>query len=956
MYSTHFSVKCIALMLVLVLLVDRNLDAQIGAHSHLIQWQQIKVNNHLLVFPKHFEKQAFRAGSILEYMDTYGNESIGDKTYPLQILLHNQTVIPNGFVGVAPYRSEFFATPPLSPTVRGAVDWLDRLTIHEYRHAQQYANSRVGLTKLAHILLGNNGWGLANSLSPNWFWEGDAVWMETALTPQGRGRAPIFTRIQRSLLLEDIQYSYEKARNRSFKDLVPNHYPLGYIMTTYARQRFGKEVWKKIFKDASSYRFPLYTFSHSTKKQTGLSTPQLYKEAYLAYQKKWEKEAANTTLSNHQRITPNRQNPVTNYHFPYYLTDGSLVYLKDSFQKTMGLYLSNNGEEKRITSVGFRTMDYLSVTKDKAIWTEFEVNPRRFNQNYSNIVYYDFNTHEKIRLTKRSRLFTPSFSNNGQSIVAVEITPDQLNRLVLLESNSGKVMQYLENEENYFLTFPKWLEDDNGLVFIYRKNNQLALFTYDLANQSYQQISNWTHHSISDLYVKNDRVYFTASFSGIDNIYSISLIAPYSPTVPSFSSTLTQHSSVRVGAYHPSMHPSTDTLTFSEYHHEGAYLSKMKLSAKANKEFAPLSFVEPTEQTQYLVNQVSEEGGNILDKLTSKEYPISPYKGLLKGLQLHSWSLTPDIATPSLLLEWDNLLADVGINVLGGYNINEKSPFYNASLVYSKLYPQIRLSVGSAKRNTVFETTADTLGRQQFDQHTLGSTVSIPLSWRKGDFSTRLWPYINYSHRLIRNPVIEELEVDNFYINTMDIGVTFNHLRRRALQQVDTRFGYWLFMSYAQTLDSNRNHLLRINNSFYLPGIGQNHSIRLQANYRNQTLSDAYQFSDGFSYPRGYSKRSNDNFLKLAVNYHLPIAYPDWGFKGITYFRRIRANFFFDYGKATSQHLKQNEFKSAGVEIILDNNFFMELPVSIGWRNSFLLNKDIDQRYEYEFFVRSDFF
>ena len=144
--------------------------------------------------------------------------------------------------------------------------------------------------------------------------------------------------------------------------------------------------------------------------------------------------------------------------------------------------------------------------------------------------------------------------------------------------------------------------------------------------------------------------------------------------------------------------------------------------------------------------------------------------------------------------------------------------------------------------------------------------------------------------------------------------------------------------------------------SFFLPGIGQNHSIKLQANYRKQSLSDAYQFVDGFSYPRGYSRRANDDFVKLAVNYHLPIAYPDWGFKGITYFKRIRANFFFDYGKATSDHLEQNQFKSAGVEILLDNNFFMELPVSIGWRNSFLLNKGVERRYNYEIFVSSDFF
>lgn len=371
------------------------LFGQLGQHSSDIRWQQIKHNSHHIIFPKDFEQQAFRVANILDYMDTYNTRSIGNKQYPISILIHNQTTIPNGFVGTSPYRSEFFATPPQSANTLGTVDWLDALTIHEYRHAQQYANSRVGLSKIAHYLMGDNGWALATSLIPNWFWEGDAVIAETALSNQGRGRSPFFTKTQRALLLNEVQYSYQKARNGSYKSLLPSRYPLGYLMTTQARKEFGNDIWKSVFENAARFRPFLYPFSKALKKQIGLNTSQLYKKTYTAAQKKWKSEQDQLTLSTTKRVSPINKKTVTNYRFPYYLEDGRLLYLKSSFKKTPALYQLHNGKEQMLTTIGYTLSPYLSVNNSKAVWVEFERDPRRYEQNYSNIVYYDLNTQTK---------------------------------------------------------------------------------------------------------------------------------------------------------------------------------------------------------------------------------------------------------------------------------------------------------------------------------------------------------------------------------------------------------------------------------------------------------------------------------------------------------------------------------------------------------------------------------
>jgi hypothetical protein len=69
------------------------------------------------------------------------------------------------------------------------------------------------------------------------------------------------------------------------------------------------------------------------------------------------------------------------------------------------------------------------------------------------------------------------------------------------------------------------------------------------------------------------------------------------------------------------------------------------------------------------------------------------------------------------------------------------------------------------------------------------------------------------------------------------------------------------------------------------------------------------------------------------------LLYPDKGFAGITYFKRVRANIFYDYGVGENIKLnKSTVYNSAGVEFIFDNTILNLIPMSLGIRKSFLLN------------------
>jgi hypothetical protein len=155
----------------------------------------------------------------------------------LDLILNNQGIISNGYVTLSPFRSEFYTTPMQDGFSLGTKPWLDLLSVHEYRHALQYSNMNQGYTRLAHWLFGDTGWGTMMTITtPGWFFEGDAVAAETALTDQGRGRMPSFLQQSKSILLNDREYSYMKARNGSLRDRVPDEYELGYLLCSFGRE------------------------------------------------------------------------------------------------------------------------------------------------------------------------------------------------------------------------------------------------------------------------------------------------------------------------------------------------------------------------------------------------------------------------------------------------------------------------------------------------------------------------------------------------------------------------------------------------------------------------------------------------------------------------------------------------------------------------------------------------
>jgi hypothetical protein len=83
---------------------------------------------------------------------------------------------------------------------------------------------------------------------------------------------------------------------------------------------------------------------------------------------------------------------------------------------------------------------------------------------------------------------------------------------------------------------------------------------------------------------------------------------------------------------------------------------------------------------------------------------------------------------------------------------------------------------------------------------------------------------------------------------------------------------------------------------------------------------------------------------KIGADYHFPLVYPDAGVANAIYFLRLRADAFFDYTRAYDNFTDgsaYNNFRSTGLAVFFDTQWFNQVPISFGIRYDYLLDPDL---------------
>ncbi|MCD6555795.1 MAG: PD40 domain-containing protein, partial [Bacteroidales bacterium] len=916
-----------------------------------LKWNEINSEHAKIVFPAGLENQAQKVANLIDYLYPIETKTLTGKPKRLPLLLYNQSTVSNGFVGLRPWRSAWYVTPSQYAADLGSEDWFYTLGSHEFRHAVQYAKSNKHFTKLMSTFFGQTGILMGQYSYPYWYFEGDAVCMETGLSESGRGRIPQFEMGIRTILLNDKKISYDKAKFRSYKTFFPGHYNLGWLLTSYARENYGADIWNKTLESSSKYSFWPYAFSFALKHHTGLNEKKLYEHAMHDLDSAWTKKIENLAITDATIINPAKKKSWTKYTEPNFIDDNHILVKKSSMKSDITTFymIDNDGKEYKIKSTD---AGLVSLAKKKAVWARTYPDLRWQLRSYSDIIVFDIATKKEKRLTEKQKYFAPAISPDGNKIAVVEYTENMKSALVILDGKTGKeILRYPAKNNNFFRT-PSWSTDNQRITFTRSNEKGTVLSIYDIETKTLKDVTERSFENIGrPVFYKNFIVYNTP-YNGIGNIYAINI-----NTKKRFQIT-----SRKFGAYNPKI--KDNKMLFIDYSEEGYDIAELVLNETKWK---------PIEDVKYIglntaeILQKQEQNKNMMnpDLIPDKTFEVKKYNKLKHAVNIHSWGFysepissisTEDILNYKPEVGFDiysaNILNTVFGSLGGSYNINEKTLSSNISAIFKRFYPEFSVSGVWAQRSVNY----GDLGNDRWEEIKGTFKTSIPLNFSSGIYNKGARFDASYSYIQRKNKdyrYINESANDNF--SSLKYTGQIYTFRHQATQDINPKFGCFLYALYQHT-PFNTNiygHQFSAIASGYLPGIFKHHSLNLKIGYEQQRSDinnfNYYWFSSPQTYPRGYSFNGFDQITTYQINYSFPVWYPDINIGPFVYFKRLRANVFYDYANSDDIYMNQygdfftylTKYQSAGLELFLQIYVLrLQEPIEIGGRISYILSRN----------------
>ncbi|MFY0686861.1 MAG: hypothetical protein JXQ90_06835 [Cyclobacteriaceae bacterium] len=944
----------IALLMIVHFALAQSHD--LGLNPPKTEWKQIDTDQSNVIFQAGQEAQAQRVTQIIKQLSDNSFYAIGDLERKVDIILQNQSITPNGFVTVGPYRSEFYTTAP-QYNFGGAVDWLDMLAIHEYRHVQQFNNARKGISKVASWVMGDYAWATMAGLAwPRWFFEGDAVYTETSLTNAGRGRMPAFKNEYRSIFLSGAKpFKYDKAAAGSLKQFVPNHYTLGYYLTTHLRNQYGPDAWEDILDKSVRYKGLLFPFSRALKKKTGLKTPKLYLQMVEELTETWSAEPLSSQEGVNQ-INQSKKKSVTSYRNAAFISDTELVVQKSGYDLAPTIYQTDlNGNEARILKIGYNSRHNITLKHrdNKIYWAENTYDPRWANKEYSVVMSYDILSKKTTQLTTQTKYFAPDVSPEAKQLVVVSTTPDYSQQLHVLDANTGVLISEIPNSDNYQYSFPGWA-DTNNVAVIVRKDSKNAIALINVKSGLPSIITPFWHEQIGYLSNSDDHIYFAGIFDGTDNIYALE----------KSTRNIYKITSSHFGATMPIVSPNGKQLVYSDFTSNGYDLKMIELNPSNWQHQTSLK--KPT--------YFFEQGTNttdILNDLPDDQSEIKAFKGTIP--KVHSWNPLYFHPNVGIQVYANNLMSTFSTIGEVSYNINEETYSYQATASYGKFYPVISLDLERANRSRPVSAIIEPEQREfefvtggiDWIENNVGLSFTLPWNLTYRNYRTKLW--------LTNGITAKQLTFIDFEPGTNELfsaytfSLDYYTLKRTPVQQLNYTLGVAMTLNINKTLMTAANDSYSVNfrSSTFLPSIFRNHSVVINLDYHSEPFESVYKFQDNVRYARGYIGEIHSKMSRIGINYALPLLYPDLALGPIMFIKRVKLNSFYDMGIATlnatpwSEFLNlssassrlftsstprtTNYFSSVGGELTFDFRAFRSLEMDLGVRASYLLNDQGDR-------------
>lgn len=906
-----------------------------GQDPASIKWKQIKTGRFTVIYPENYGPGGIAYAKSLDEAYSKLMSLFPEKKFNIPVVIHSYTIQSNGYVAWAPRRMELYPTPeqntiPLAPE--------KQLAVHELTHVLQMESLNRGFSKAMSFLLGEQYIGLVSSLLPMWFLEGDAVFAESVLTQSGRGRDPSFQKPLKALIVENKKkFSYDKILNGSYKDFVPDDYQTGYQMVTWALTRKDPQIWNKVLKYTAEEPFTINPVNISLTRSSGLRKKTLWKETADTLRTIWTKDISRSNPADYEVANPDKHGKYINYYSPVYAGNDSIIALKTSLSGPASFVLINPVEktEKKIHTPGQVYPWFISYAKGKLVWVETQPDPRWVNREYSVIKMMDIKTKTVKKLSRKSRYLAASLSPDGGKVVAVENTVNNINSLVIIDGETGVVVQSVHSPGNVYLQHPQWSQDGKKITFIFLSEAGEGIMSFKCDSQEWETLIEAGRDNLQSSFLKSDSLFYISSSSGTDNIYLRTL------NNKKISVTRSRFGTIDVSS-------AGNKILFSDYTSLGNNIcsTSIPITREVSKEFVSSS--------SFLINKF-----DIKPKLDTESnsltYTPEPYRKWQHLFRFHSWMpFYADIVTiksdptsirPGLTIMTQNSLSTLTSSIGYEYSADKRNVIHSR-VTWNGMYPVIesQLDYGTIPEiSKMGQNIANPINSQSGIN--FKNTVSFPLQFSSGRFSQYLQPSLSMDYI---NQYIMQGQMPDHYIyikekNTYDYGQTyftgrfyFENYHRLAIRDIYPRWAQVVDLSYTfapfDKLIYGTDRTLKT--AFYFPGFFPNNGIKIRFEKEKQVPTVmGFFYGNRVSLPRGYNNIFPTEIDFLSVDYVLPLLYPDFNVASLLYLKRIRAGLFYDYASGPGNAMykytvnglvplydnaEKESFKSFGVQLLAD--------------------------------------
>jgi hypothetical protein len=905
-----------------------------------LSWRQIKTDHFEIIFSHDVENEAKRVAHILEKAYPFVARSLKEKPPRIPIVLQSQSLISNGFVTLAPRRSELFLTPATDPVISNT-DWLKTLAIHEFRHVVQFEKGRRGFNKALRIILGQVGQSIGLALTlPPWFFEGDAVGIETALTRGGRGRLPLFDRDLRTIMLSGKKWDYDKAHLGSYDDYVPDHYLYGYFYTSFLRNKYGDLFLSDLANESAKRSYFPLSFYWAYDRLTGESFEKFYSSVMSDLVTEWSKRADKLSITELEVTPLPKHFGWTNYLYPQATKSGKIFALKKGLSFIEEFVLLNENEEESVYYPASLHSDHpFKVRDDKVAFFELDLDPRWGYRDYSRLKVLDIQKKEMILDLRGLKGRYVVLSHDGKKLAYIEWNERQEQAIIIMDI-SGNILTRTPVPKESVITSIDWKNDDELVVVVkdYFEFKWIADFrpTQGLGKVLFSK----SFQNIGHVAVEGGEIFFEGPASGIDNLYHLSGNRAKQLTVSKF------------GAYAPDL--SGTSLIYNDYSFEGMRIVRKKKNWQ-DEETSSDSFYPVFEK--FSNSEGLYEFESQLSSLP-EEQKITDYSQMAHAINVHSWLLLapPLSSTITASLMSRDILNNLNLSAGALYDLNEQVLQGFTALSFSHYYPvfDAMAAYGERKQNV----TTNGIDRQnKWQEGSFEAGLSIPWQYLQGRFRHSFTSRAFSKIIKVTNKIsIDETEVRDGALFSPGIELSYSIFSRMAKRDLNPTLGLSIDGRFEEgrdiTGDNLRGRLFSTDGRLFLPGLWYHHSFYHQIAFESQD-DKTYQYSSRIFYPRGTKGVFLSELRKYSGNYTLPLFYPDWHWSRYLYLKRMSLNVFYDQ---LSGRIGTLNYMAAttGWETIFEMHLLrLNLPINLGVRGSYIID-GIPKDDNYEIFLATN--